>query len=165
MNKEELQKEIAKTKEHLLNMEKMLKEQDKYERWKPDVYTKYYSINGVGEILKFSGYHPKYGAKRYAFGNCFKTREEAETVLERHKVKQQLEDIARRLNKGNEIDWRDDAQFKYSIFYNYELNIVDFRMDYKSKLEGMTYSLDKNFLRIALQEIGSNKLIKYLKGE
>lgn len=70
MNKEEILKEINKAKEHLSNMQKMLKECS--ERWKP---------------------------------------EEAENIL----VRRQLEDIARRLNKGTKIDWNNYNQAKHCI--------------------------------------------------
>ena len=47
MNKEEILKEIEKTKEHLANMEKML-EECRCERWKPKDNEQYWYITDYG---------------------------------------------------------------------------------------------------------------------
>lgn len=49
MNREEILDEINKTKQHLTNMEKMLKECD--ERWKPNSCDAYYYIDAFGNVL------------------------------------------------------------------------------------------------------------------
>lgn len=51
MNKQELQNEINKTKEHLADMEKLL-EECKHKRWKPGEGDKYYCITSAGNVVK-----------------------------------------------------------------------------------------------------------------
>ena len=111
MNKEEILKEISKTKEHLANMEKMLEECN--ERWKPNNGEEYFYIDNTGCIQNAlfisSGW---YHEGLYQTYNCFKTEEEAHLEAEKILIRRQLEDIARKLNKGNKIDWNNSECIK-----------------------------------------------------
>lgn len=84
---------------------------------------------------------------------------EAEKIL----IRRQLEDIARRLNKGQKIDWGNDEQSKHCIEL-YRNNIIA-NFYYSRKTQGTVYCLDKNFKDIAIQEIGEERLEVYLRGE
>lgn len=143
MNKQELINEITKTKEHLANMEKMLAECE-YKRWKPEIDDIYYFIN---------------------IYNVFQTREQAEAEAEKILVRRMLENIARRLNKGEKIDWNEDTQLKYYIEYISSEDKLEYDNSYLFKIEGTVYCLDSNFLNVAIQEIGEERLKKYLRGE
>lgn len=163
MNKQEILNEIDKTKEHLANMEKMLEECG-HERWKPEYDKSYWFINPMGqaEITCNTGstFH-KLTAEYY---NCFQTREQAETEIEKILIRRQLEDIARRLNKGKNLDWNNSSQCKYYLYLwlgeELEQHIASVRL-----LQGVTYCLDENFLDVAIQEIGEERLKTYLRGE
>lgn len=161
MNREEILDEINKTKQHLTNMEKMLKECD--ERWKPNSCDAYYYIDAFGNVLsQIETGHYSDNAFWESY-NCFKTREQAEQEAEKILIRRQLEDIARRLNKGKEIDWSDDEQPKHCIELYCNDIITNFYFAHKTL--GAVYCLDKNFLDVAKREIGEERLIKYLKGE
>lgn len=164
MNKQEILEEINKTKEHLANMEKILAECE-YERWKPKTGETYYSISETGSIIEACDWLGTIAKTRGDFYNIFQTREQAEAEAEKILVRRQLEDIARRLNKGEKIDWNDYNQFKFSLYYNYERNILDFTMDCKYRKQGAVYCLNNDFLDVAIQEIGEERLKKYLRGE
>ena len=161
MNKEEILNEIEKTKEHLANMEKILEEYS--ERWKPNSCDAYYYIDAFGNVLsqiETGHYSDSAFWKSY---NCFKTREQAELEAEKILVRRMLEDIARRLNKGREIDWFDSAQPKHCIELFCNNIITNFYFSHKT--QGTVYCLDKNFLDVAKREIGEERLKKYLRGE
>lgn len=162
MNKEEILDEISKTKEHLAKMEKILKECE-YERWKPNSCDPYYYIDAFGNVLSQieSGHYSDNAFwENY---NCFQTREQAEQEAEKILVRRQLEDIAKRLNKGEEIDWFDSEQPKHFIELFCNNIITNFYFSHKS--QGTTYCLDKNFLDVAKREIGEERLKAYLRGE
>ena len=164
MEKEEILKEIKKTKEHLVNMEKMLKE-CKYERWKPNSCDAYYYIDAFGNVLsQIETGHYSDNAFWESY-NCFQTREQAEQEAEKVLTRRQLEDIARRLNKGKKIDWFDSDQYKYSLHFNFFLNKICITYNIYSKEQGSVCCLDESFLNIAIQEIGEERLKKYLRGE
>ena len=165
MDKKEILEEIEKTKEHLANMEKILKECE-YERWKPEDFSTYFYVDSCMKIEESEFYNDTYiHSERYNTYSTFKTKEEAETEAEKILVRRQLEDIARRLNKGQKIDWNDKEQIKYSICLdaiNSEI-IWDNEVQYIS--QGIVYCLDMNFYNVAIQEIGEERLKKYLRVE
>lgn len=165
MNEEEILKEIEKTKEHLANMEKMLKD-CKYERWKPKKSEAYFYIDSDGTIEQdWMTEEFSIDETRYNFYNCFRTVKEAQQEVEKTLVRRQLEDIARRLNKEQEIDWNDEEQIKYFICLDTIDNEIILDNETRFISQGMVYCLDKSFKDIAIQEIGEERLIKYLRGE
>lgn len=165
-DKEKILKEIEKAKEHLANMEKMLEECE-YERWKPKDHETYYCVCACGNAVQ-SWYNPEQdtSVQRYNFYNCFKTNEEAHAEAEKILIRRQLEDIARRLNKGRKIDWNDRYQCKFFLMIDFnQNNNLQLFEHYCVKYQGLVYCLDRKFKDIAIQEIGEERLKKYLRGE
>ena len=163
MDKEEILKEIKKTKEHLSNMEKMLGEYS--ERWKPNNCDTYYYIDAFGNVLsqiETGHYSDSAFWKSY---NCFKIREQAKQEAEKILVRRMLEDIARRLNNGNKIDWNNDKQFKYYICIDSRDNEIIWDREVRYISQGVVYCLNINFYNVAIQEIGEQRLKAYLRGE
>ena len=164
MNKQEILDEINKTKQHLTNMEKMLKECE-YERWKPEPNEEYYYVNQLSATSRAVNDEFDINAARCRAYNCFETEEEAEQEAEKILVRRQLEDIARRLNKGQKIDWSDEDQAKSFMFLDCKTQLIERDCNLRNKVQGVVYCLDDNFRKIAIQEIGEERLKKYLKGE
>ena len=166
MDKEELLKEITKTEEHLATMKKML-EDCEYSQWEPKEGETYYYISEIGSVIKNREW---LGTKvvtetRRDFYNIFQTKEQAENEAEKILVRRQLENIARRLNRGRKIDWSDANQRKYYIYIGMRNNHLLWGQSILRKTEGVTYCLDSDFYKKAEQEIGTERLTKYLKGE
>lgn len=170
MNKQDILNEINKTKEHLANMEKML-EECKYGRRKPEEREECFYVDNLLFIQNTAfESHDSYHQELWDSYNCFKTKEEAEQEAEKILIRRILEDIARRLNKGEEIDWNDGKQYKYYLNYAYSTTLHDEdcilqHVRYMTKQQGTVYCLDENFLDVAIQEIGEERLKKYLRGE
>ena len=162
MNKQKIIDEINKTKELLANMEKMLKECDG--RWKPELNEDYYYVNQVSATSRAVNDEFDIDAARYRTYNCFKTKEQAELEAEKILVRRQLEDIARRLNRGVKIDWRDDNQYKYCFIYDVDYQHINQDSNINVIRQGAVYCLDKRFLEVAIKEIGEDRLKKYLRG-
>lgn len=164
MNKEEILQEIEKTKKHLANMEKMLKECG--DRWKPKDNEQYWYITDYGTV-NYTLFMSKNqnDDMRFKNYNCFKTREEAEQEAEKILIRRQLEDIARRLNKGEEIDWNNHTQRKYTILFLTSNDTISCVPSSMRKIQGAVYCLDIDFDKIAIKEIGEERLIKYLRGK
>lgn len=163
MNRQEIIDEINKAKEHLINMERMLEECE-YKRWKPEPNEEYYFVSEDGKIVQARncGWEP--AANRIDFYNCFKSEKQAELEAEKILVRRQLEDIAKRLNKGQEIDWNDENQYKWYFVYDTTFGFATYSV-YEITAQGVVYCLDKNFLNTAIKEIGEGRLIKYLRGK
>ena len=163
MNKQEIIDEINKTKEYLANLENMLKECES-ERWKPNSCDAYYYVDAFGNVLsQIETGHYSDNAFWESY-NCFPTRKQAEAEAEKILVRRQLEDIARRLNKGQEINWNDNNQLKYNISFDFPLEVINIGALYR-KLQGSVYCLSDKFKDVAIQEIGEERLKKYLRGE
>ena len=165
MDKQELQKEIKKARIRLSNMEKTLEEYE-YRRWKPEKHETYYFVDSCGEVYEtwrsFINFIPD--KKRYNTYNCFKTKEQAEQEAEKILVRRMLEDIARRLNNGEEINWWNTKQCKYFMGVQEEYDGILLDTEYEFKHQGVVYCLKVDFLKIAKSEIGEERLKKYLRG-
>lgn len=139
-----------------------------YKRWKPKEGERYYYVAETGEAVgscNAEGLNEVILSRYYNAYNCFQTREQAETEAEKILVRRQLEDIAKRLNKGRRLDWDNSYQFKNSISFDFFTNkIVSYRR-FQQKEQGAVYCLDENFLDVAKREIGEDRLIKYIRGE
>ncbi len=165
MNKQEILNEIEKTKEHLTNMEKMLGKCE-YERRKPKAYEKYWYIDSSGLVNSTCFLDEDIvDAIKLKTYNYFPTKEQTEQEAEKILVRRMLEDIAKRLNRGEKIDWNNGNQNKYFICFNHWQDIIILEHGWKNKFCGVIYCLDKNFLDIAIQEIGKERLKAYLRGE
>lgn len=161
MNKEEILKEIKKTEEHLATMKKLL-EYCEYSRWNPKPNEEFYCVDTWNNVRRLNfNIMNAYDRDRIKTYNCFPTREEAEQEAEKILVRRQLEDIARRLNKGEEIDWFDSEQPKHCIELFCNNIITNFYFSHKT--QGTTYCLDENFLDVAKREIGEERLKAYIK--
>ena len=162
MNKHEILDEMRKTKEYLDNLENMLCECE-CERWKPNSHDPYYYVDSTGSTNDTCFIHSRNDIKRFNTYNCFRTKEQADLEAEKILVRRMLENIARRLNKGQEINWNDPNRVKYSISLNG--NKVRPNLSFTSKIQGAVCCLDANFKDVAILEIGEERLKKYLRGE
>ena len=162
MNKKQILEEINRTKEYLANMEKMLEECE-YKRWKPEYMQKYRFVNAIGEVCENIWGGSNIDQCKYNFYNCFQTREQAKAEAEKILVRRMLENIARRLNRGEKINWNNCGQSKYAI--DLYLNDIYPQGAYAYKSQGTVYCLDKSFKDVAIKEIGEERLKKYLRGE
>lgn len=163
MNNQEILDEINKTEEHLANMKKMLAECE-YKRWEPVKDETYYYVYSNLEVHADSNYNTLNDMKRIKVYNCFRTKKQAEKEAEKILVRRMLEDIARRLNKGEKADYN-RSQKKYYLFWNAELDELKQKHLYWTRTQGVVYCLSESFIDVAIQEIGKERLKKYLRGE
>ncbi len=142
---------------------KIKKPEQQYGRWKPKIGDICWFISDSCKILSLYWYDCQLDKIRYSIGNIYQTKEQAEQALERMKIRTQLEDIALRLNKGQKIDWNDVRQEKYYLLYDIEEHIL--AQDYRTISQTDDVYCLEPFLRVAIKEIGEERLAKYLKGE
>ena len=163
-NKEEILNKIKKTEKYLANMKKMLEECE-YDRWKPKKGKMFYYLNSYNIAIPETWGADYSDAAHYDIYNCFQTREQAEAEAEKILICRQLEDIARRLNKNKKIDWDNQERAKYSLGYDNNDKRIYQCANIFTVRQGTVYCLDENFKDIAIQEIGAERLKKYLRGE
>ena len=167
MNKKALENKIEALEKQLEKLKKEVNSPEfegikKGVRQKPEDGEEYLFIDSFGEIYHNDWCGDYQDLFRYNTGNCFKTEQEALDYKENLLTKQALKDLALELNNGVEIDWHDFYQEKYRIF---SVGNAYLESDYTGQNTdiGQVYCLDENFLTIAKDRIGEEKLIKLIK--
>lgn len=129
-------------------------------RWRGVKDRFYWYIEGDCEVYGEYEKDDDYDNARYEIGNYFRTEEEAKKVIEKINIYTQLKDLALKLNNGEKICWNDSTQRKWCISLNHFSNTL--MCLYTTALQDIyqIYSLDRNFLEIAKQEIGEENLKK-----
>lgn len=145
---------------------KEIEENNKYERKRCDYGDYYWFLNSIGESVMIFDYNEDEDKFNYNIGNYFETEEQAKNYKEKLLIEQELRDIARELNKGEELYWEVDSQYKYYLSYDFSEDIImEDTYSIFVRRQGTIYCLDENFKDVAKKRIGKERLIKYLKGE
>ena len=129
-------------------------------RQKPEYEEKYFFVDSSIDYQFWE--ETKTDLFRFNTGNCFKTEQEAEDYKENLLTKQALKDLALELNNGVEIDWKNEEQPKFYIYYNYDRNLLSSHWYYVVKTQDV-FCLNNEFLTIAKDRIGEEKLTKLIK--
>lgn len=124
--------------------------------WKPECYEKYWTISGYSNVFSSSWDNGDIDNGRYAIGNCFKTKEEAEFALEKRRVEVELRRFA---EENNECD---TDVMGYFISYNLDLKITVDQI-YGVRLKSIYFS-SKEVAEKAIKTIGEERLKKYYFG-
>lgn len=68
-------------------------------KWKPEYKERYYYISSIGTVMDNIWFNPDGDTLLYEFGNCFKTKDEAEAMRDKIKkiLKQMNDDTTRRI--------------------------------------------------------------------
>lgn len=164
-NLEELKKQISELQSKVAKLENESKEEKKGKRWRAEMGKKYYYIIGNAEVDSDNESLVGLDNYRYKTRNYFKTEEEAEEYKEVMNTYYDLMDLAEELNNGEKIDWNDNQQCKYTIFYDFEDNFLKRTNAYVCKELGQIYCLDGDFVEKAIEKIGEDRLKKLFKYE
>lgn len=158
---QELEQNISSIKEELSKLEENLKTlKSGVGRQIPKNGDTYYFINFKSYKDRWA--NDSFDQQRFNSYNYFKTEEEAQKEIDRRLIKAKLNDIANRLNGGQIINWDSAIQRKYHLTLSNEgsLNLSFSLID---KIEGATYCLSQDFLEVAVDEIGEQVLLDYMK--
>ena len=132
--------------------------------WKPKYGENYYFTCSYGDIM-YDTWDNTYNSEgRYALGNYFKTREEAEFALERLKTIAAMERYAKEHNEC-EIDWLQykeptTYQSKFYIAYDYEYGKINYCSNLEVKHNDI-YFTSKEIAMNCVKEIGEERIKKY----
>ena len=157
---EELKKQISELQSKVAKIENESKEEKKGKRWRAEANDTYIYINDAGYADVSHENNDSFDKYRFKTRNYFKTEEEAEKYKEVMNTYYDLMDLADELNNGEKIDWNDNQQCKYTIYYSFKCDTLDDGIAYVCKEFGQIYCLDGDFLEKAIEKIGKNKLIK-----
>lgn len=159
-NLEELKKQISELQSKVAKIENESKEEKKGKRWRAKINDTYFYVNDSGDVD--SCHESNFDEDNYSYKtrNYFKTEEEAEEYQEIMNTYYDLMDLAEELNKGRKIDWNNERQQKFYIYFNLEKNMLIQGYTFITKEIGQIYCLNENIIGIATEKIGTNKLTK-----
>lgn len=131
----------------------------KPKRLKPNKDNIYWFVNSCGGTMYNSCYSPQTDLERYDLNNCFATKEEAEFEAEKRKVVAELEIFA--IENNDKIDWLDDNQCKYFLYYDYTADT--FEVDWCwHRNQGDIYFSSEELCKQAIEKVGADRIKKYL---
>ena len=167
--KEKIIEQIEELKQKIEELEREVNssgfdEVKKGVRWQPILGQCYFYLDDSGVIRCVEWQYDDEDEFRFNTGNCFETEQEANDFKENLLTKQQLKDLASELNDGVEIDWDCYGQDKFYIFLDFDSKyFLNSNYVFQFKELGNVYCLNKDFLSIAKDRIGEEKLIKLIK--
>ena len=164
-NLEEIKKELSELQSKVAKLEDESKEEKKGKRWRARRNNRYFYVDKYGKADDTLEINDREDDFRYKTRNYFKTEEEAEEYKEVMNTYYDLMDLAEELNNGEKIDWNDNQQCKYTIYYDFEDNFLNRDNFYVGKEFGQIYCLDGDFVEKAIEKTGKDKLIKLFKYE
>lgn len=129
--------------------------------WKPEKDGHYYYYNDTGYIYESCYNGDSTDKNRLEFGNCFKTKEEAEHMVEKLKVINELKKFALENNEA-EIDWNNLSQKKYVIIYDPENQNVDVYCYWRTQyIPFNIHFTSEKIAQKAIETIGVDRIKKY----
>lgn len=158
------EKELAELKSAKLKAKEETKES--FGLWKPGNVETYWYYDEYAIPME-SSYEPKpIHDDSIAMGNCFQTKELCEEYIRFKQIETKIRDIALRLNEGKKIDWNDQNQDKYYIYFDYAEDNFELGGTTNLKDAGVVYCLSDTFKDVCIiEEIGEEDLEFYLKYE
>lgn len=157
----ELRVSLVEAEKQIQDIRKELDELDKVKiepesrRWKPKRGKTYYFISSDGDIIGDIWAESPYDLLRFAIGNCFETREEAEFEVERLKVIAELKEFA----ESDDRQW-DGATVHYNIFYKHNIDEVCVEL-WTSMRDDSIYFESRERVLEAIKAVGVDRIKKY----
>lgn len=137
----------------------IVEEKKKY--WTPKEKEKYFYIEDCMGVSDDRNVQAPIDYCRFNIGNFFKTKIEAEHILEKLKVIHELQKFAYE-NNEKEIDWNDAKQYKQFLIYDIEYKKVC--IDYKTYVKSEPFNIyftSFDIARKAIKTIGEDRIKKY----
>lgn len=132
--------------------------------WKPKVGESYWSIRPWSGAVRTCYNDHKVDGFAVSMGLCFQTEEQADFMVEKLKVIHELEKFAFE-NNEEEINWNDDGQKKFFLYYSYSANqvLVNYVISMKENPFNV-YFTSESIAEKSVEAIGEERLKKYYFG-
>ena len=137
----------------------IVEEKKKY--WTPKEKEKYFYIEDGMGVSDDRNVQAPIDYCRFNIGNFFKTKIEAEHILEKLKVIHELQKFAYENNEG-EIDWSEYDQRKYTIVFDHKSH--DLGLDVWCVNQDSPFNIyftSKELVKNAIKAVGKDRILKY----
>ena len=160
MTKQELEQKIEELKQQLDEL-KNVKVDETKKRWLPVENEQYCYIDEDLEIESEFFDDDEYDNNLIKLGNCFKTKEEAQSVADKIKYTLMFKKYVE--EHSEPLDWENYEQEKWYIYYDFNNNCkCDWCLGLK--MQGVIYASSKQILKDAINYIGEENVKKYILG-
>ena len=143
---EQLEKELERLKK--LEKEKLV-------QYKPEIGDEYWFINSDGYVTCLEWEYDFFGQRIYEIGNTYRTKEEAEFVVEKIRTEAEL----RRFSKPFKI-----GESNYHISLDKEENILNISSMRVFQSQGTIYFGSEENAKEAVHAVGERRIRKYIFG-
>lgn len=136
-------------------------EETKSKVWKPNIGENYFFITSSLEVNKFTNEGDMVDESIINSGNCFKTEEEAQHMIEKLKVIKELQNFALE-NRDEEISWNEDRRYKFYIYFDYKRKMI--RITWATVAHGSPFNIyfaSEKAVHDAIDSIGEERIKKY----
>lgn len=137
-------------------------ETPKFKVWKPEYKEDYFVIETNGNVECYIWNDDEQDQNLYEIGNCYKTNEEAEFVIEKRKVETELQRFADEHNDYFNI--YDENCNKYYISYFVCDDCLYINFSNIHLVGNITYFSSEEITRQAIKTIGEDRIKKYIFG-
>lgn len=147
---EALKAEFLGKLEELQNEAEMQKKQEALKPWKPEVGEEYFFVNNDLSICCFCNYNDEVDNYNFEIGNCFRTGERADQVVEKMRFLLWLEQLHDMLCPDYVPDYEDDDEVKSHVYFDHSLDRYD--ISYSTRRENpcmVAFDTKKNALKAA----------------
>lgn len=152
---DELEKELAESKQELEILKNNYSSNTAPGRWKPKDGEVYYAITGDGSPIMLH-FNEEADSNFWRIGNCFKTLKEADFMIQKLKVLAELSAYT----ESRDRYWGDEDVKHYFIYYDYILNQIRIDQCYGVK-EAPVFFGTREDAQEAINAIGEEKLKIY----
>lgn len=147
--------------ESLMNELKEINKEEKInKRWEPEIGETYYYSHSLGLVSSAIWDNNRADDWRYLTGNVFKTEQGAKEYRKKLEIQAQFKNFVEERNE--ELDWEDDNQCKYYLYYNYYLKQIMIGNIWICKYSFQVFASSEQILRDAIAEIGEENVKKYV---
>lgn len=129
---------------------------------RPKFEDKYWFVRG--DVCEETWINDKIDNFRYSQGNCFDTKEEAETYKRVLETEGKLKQFAKEHNEGV-IDWGNAEQKKYHIYFEVDDIYVNIDWTKLHKTPREIYFTSEEIANAAVEAVGKEAVMEYLKYE
>lgn len=164
----ELKEQFNKKQEELNKLSEQIEKAEKAssnKRHRVDNGDAYYYINELGIICGHNEWFDNVDNYLYSMGNYYLSEEDCQKALDVQNTECELRELAKELNADEEIDWNNENQPKFYIFYAFSEKSIYFGRTYTVKHSNDVNCLDDDFLSKAIAKIGKDRLVEYLTYE
>lgn len=132
--------------------------------WKPEMWQEYYQIDWDGRVFDMTYDDTSGDRGAIGIGNCFQTKGQAEFMVEKLKVINELEKFAFE-NNEKEIDWNNEEQRKYYLVAKYSIDgTIHVDSFYTISIKCIPFNIyftSEEIAEKAVAIVGEERILKY----